>query len=49
MPEVELDGAGNTVYSFKELQREKEALAQYRAAINPEASDLGKTVFDSGS
>jgi hypothetical protein len=47
IPDVELDGAGSTVYSFKELRREKEALAQYRASINPEASSLGKIVFDS--
>jgi hypothetical protein len=49
IPEVELDGTGGTVYSFRELQREKEALARYRASIDPAASSLGKTVFDSGS
>jgi hypothetical protein len=49
IPEVELDGAGNAVYSFKELSREKEALGRYRASVNPEASSLGKTVFDSDS
>ncbi|MDR0623040.1 MAG: hypothetical protein LBG10_01250 [Treponema sp.] len=49
MPEVELDGAGNTVYSFKELRREKEALARYRTSIDPAASSLGKIVFDSDS
>jgi hypothetical protein len=48
IPDVELDEAGKSVYAFKELQREKEALAQYRASINPEASSLGKIVFDSG-
>jgi hypothetical protein len=49
IPSVELDGQGNTVYSFRELQREKEALEKYRAALRPEASSLGKTVFDSDS
>ncbi|MDR1099001.1 MAG: hypothetical protein LBL28_00820 [Treponema sp.] len=49
IPDVELDGRGNTVYFFRELQREKEALEKYRAAVRPEASALGKTVFDSDS
>ena len=49
VPGVELDGQGNPVYFFRELQREKEALEKYRAAIRPEASALGKTVFDSDS
>jgi hypothetical protein len=46
-PDVALDAGGETVYAFKELEREKEALIKYRAGINPEASTLGKTVFDS--
>ncbi|GHU06742.1 hypothetical protein FACS1894151_00040 [Spirochaetia bacterium] len=46
-PEVSIDGAGNTLYSFAELQREKDALEKYRAAINPAAAQLGNTVFDS--
>jgi hypothetical protein len=49
IPEVELDEKGNTVYFFRELQREKEALEKYRASVRPEASALGKTVFDSDS
>jgi hypothetical protein len=49
MPDVELDERGGPRYVFRELQREKEALAKYRAAVNPEASSLGKTVFDSDS
>jgi hypothetical protein len=48
MPEVEMDEAG-AVYAFKDLQREKDALARYRASVNPQASALGKTVFDSDS
>jgi hypothetical protein len=49
MPDVELDEQGNTVYFFRELQREKDALEKYRASIRPEAAALGKTVFDSDS
>jgi hypothetical protein len=49
MPDVELDETGKPLYAFKELQREKEALARYRASVNPDASSLGKTVFDSDS
>jgi hypothetical protein len=49
IPDVELNAQGNTVYFFRELQREKEALEKYRAALKPEASALGKTVFDSDS
>ncbi|GHV37757.1 hypothetical protein AGMMS49546_06570 [Spirochaetia bacterium] len=46
MPEVEVNEEGATLYSFNDLEREKTALAQYRSAINPDASDLGKIVFD---
>ncbi|GHU77856.1 hypothetical protein FACS189462_0840 [Spirochaetia bacterium] len=48
MPEVEVNGEGETLYHFNELEREKAALAKYRAAINPGDSDLGKIIFDSG-
>jgi hypothetical protein len=47
IPEAALDETGATVYNFTELEREKRALAKYRAGINASASDLGKTVFDS--
>ncbi|GHV61100.1 hypothetical protein AGMMS49587_04350 [Spirochaetia bacterium] len=47
MPEVEVDSEGATRYHFNELEREKNALARYRAAINPGDSELGKIVFDS--
>jgi hypothetical protein len=47
VPDVSLDERGVTVYSFKDLEREKEALEKYRSRINPQASALGKTVFDS--
>jgi hypothetical protein len=47
IPEVTLDGEGNTVYAFPDLAREQEALEKYRSSINPGAAALGKTVFDS--
>jgi hypothetical protein len=47
VPDVEIGGAGETIYSFKELEREKTALQKYRSGIKPDSSDLGKTVFDS--
>ena len=48
VPEVSIDAAGTTVYSFTELELEKAALETYRSGIDPAASALGKTVFDSG-
>jgi hypothetical protein len=48
VPEVSIDPAGSTVYSFTELEREKAALEKYRSGIDPAASALGKTIFDSG-
>jgi hypothetical protein len=47
VPDVELNGQGNPVYFFRELQREKDALETYRASLDPEAPALGKIVFDS--
>jgi hypothetical protein len=47
IPDVAIDDRGKTVYAFRELEREKEALEHYRAAVNSAASDLGETVFDS--
>ncbi|AEF81185.1 hypothetical protein [Leadbettera azotonutricia] len=46
IPEVTIAQDGE-VYSFPDLEREKIALEKYRAGVNPEASDLGKIVFDS--
>jgi hypothetical protein len=43
IPDVTVDEKGETVYSFKELSREKTALAKYREEIN--APELGKIVF----
>jgi hypothetical protein len=47
VPDVEIGAAGETIYSFKELEREKTALQKYRASLKPGSSDLGKIVFDS--
>jgi hypothetical protein len=47
VPDVTIGPAGETVYTFQELEREKEALEKYRSEIDPGASALGKTVFDS--
>ncbi|MCL2479469.1 MAG: hypothetical protein FWF22_08200 [Treponema sp.] len=48
IPEVIIDDSKNEIYSFVDLEREKKALEKYRSTVNPEASSLGKTVFDSG-
>jgi hypothetical protein len=47
VPDVEIGAAGETIYSFRELAREKTALQNYRSSIKPGSSDVGKTVFDS--
>ncbi|MDR1588281.1 MAG: hypothetical protein LBS57_12560 [Treponema sp.] len=47
VPEVEINDRGVTVYSFRELEREKEALEKYRASVDPKQSEIGRTVFDS--
>jgi hypothetical protein len=47
MPDVVINPAGETVYTFTELERERAALEKYRAGIRDDASALGKTVFDS--
>jgi hypothetical protein len=49
VPEVELNRQGEPVYSFTELEREKQALEKYRSGVSPERSALGKIVFDSGA
>jgi hypothetical protein len=46
LPEVTIAQDGE-VYSFPDLEREKIALEKYRSGVNPEASNLGKIVFDS--
>jgi hypothetical protein len=49
IPDVAVNDRGQMVYTFAELEREREALEKYRNSINPAASELGKTIFDSGS
>ena len=46
-PEVEIADDGKPLYSFPELERERKALAEYRAEIKEADSELGETVFDS--
>jgi hypothetical protein len=46
IPDVTVNESGETVYVFKELDREKTALAKYRAGINSQDSELGKIVFN---
>jgi hypothetical protein len=46
LPEVKIENE-EEVYSFPDLEREKEALEKYRASINLEDLKLGNTVFDS--
>ena len=48
IPQVEVNAQGNTVYSFNELEREKEALEQYRRSIAGSKPAIGQIVFDSG-
>ncbi|MDR2518795.1 MAG: hypothetical protein LBD13_05205 [Spirochaetaceae bacterium] len=45
-PEAAIDSQGKTVYAFRELEREKEALRAYRSNIDPRSSDLGGIIFD---
>ncbi|MDR0449879.1 MAG: hypothetical protein LBH26_01270 [Treponema sp.] len=49
VPELEAEPSGKLIYNFAGLEREKEDTARYRAGIKPADSELGKTVFDSGS
>jgi hypothetical protein len=49
VPDVSITGDGQTIYSFGELKREKEALERYRGTVKLEDTELGATVFDSHS
>jgi hypothetical protein len=46
-PEVETGGGGTLIYNFRELEREKKALAAGRARVDPASFKVGKVVFDS--
>ena len=46
-PEIEITDNGKQVYSFKELEREKQAIEKYRKSIDMSRLQLGETVFDS--
>ncbi|MDR2343777.1 MAG: hypothetical protein LBD86_04510 [Spirochaetaceae bacterium] len=45
VPDVSVNEAGETVYSFNELKREKDALAKCRSGVGPGSSELGKIIF----
>jgi hypothetical protein len=45
LPDLEVNQAGETVYSFNELKREKDSLARYRSGINTDRAELGKIIF----
>jgi hypothetical protein len=45
-PDIEQDENGKPIYSFNELEREKQALAKYRQSMDLTRTDLGNTVFD---
>jgi hypothetical protein len=47
-PQVEAGEDGKIYYSFKDLQREKNALTAYRDSLDPNRGKIGETVFDSG-
>ena len=46
-PEVETDETGKMIYSFNELEREKQAVKKYRASVDVSRLQIGKTIFDS--
>jgi hypothetical protein len=47
-PQVEIGEDGKIYYSFKDLEREKIAIAGYRNSIDPNSAQIGNIVFDSG-
>ena len=47
-PQVEIGEDRKVYYSFKELEKEKTALAGYRNSLDPQRAQIGDTVFDSG-
>jgi len=47
-PQVEIGEDRKIYYSFKELEREKNAVADYRNSLDPQRTKIGNIVFDSG-
>ncbi|MDR2796593.1 MAG: hypothetical protein LBB47_07785, partial [Spirochaetaceae bacterium] len=45
IPDVSVNEAGDTVYSFNELKREKAALEKYRSRAGADSPELGKIIF----
>jgi len=48
VPEVKVLENGRTIYSFNELEKEKQALIKYRLSADTSRLNIGKTIFDSG-
>ncbi|GMO45396.1 MAG: hypothetical protein Ta2B_26390 [Termitinemataceae bacterium] len=46
MPQVSVNEKGETIYSYNDLQREKQSLAKYRSAINTNSYGLGDVIFE---
>ncbi|GMO27378.1 MAG: hypothetical protein Ta2F_02950 [Termitinemataceae bacterium] len=46
VPEVSIDQNGEAVYSFNELEREKQALNKYRGTVKTSSTDLGNVIFE---
>ncbi|MDR0302021.1 MAG: hypothetical protein LBI04_06900 [Treponema sp.] len=47
-PQVDAGENGKLCYSFKDLEKEKIALAGYRNSLDPKRAEVGSTVFDTG-
>jgi len=46
-PQVDIGEDGKIYYSFKDIEREKKALSDYRNSLDPVRAQIGDTVFDS--
>jgi len=46
-PEIFIAANGNAIYSFNDLEREKQSIKKYRENIDIKKSYIGKTIFDS--
>ena len=47
IPEIAAEENGKMIYSFNELEREKQEVKKYRETIDTSKLQIGKTVFDS--
>ncbi|MDR3355831.1 MAG: hypothetical protein LBO04_01425 [Spirochaetaceae bacterium] len=46
LPDLAVNESGETVYSFSELKRERDALIKYRSGISADNAELGKIIFN---